>query len=115
MAQAIVYLASAPKSNAVYTAFKAARQLARETGQDAVPEHLRNAPTQLMQDLGYGEGYRYAHDEPNAYASGENYFPQRLAKSRFYYPTEHGFEKRIKAKLEHLAQLDKDSEVKRYE
>ncbi|SQH76602.1 recombination protein [Shewanella benthica] len=115
LAQAIVYLASAPKSNAVYTAFKAARQLARETGQDAVPEHLRNAPTQLMQDLGYGEGYRYAHDEPNAYASGENYFPQRLAQSRFYYPTEHGFEKRIKAKLAHLAQLDKDSEVKRYE
>ncbi|NRB25410.1 replication-associated recombination protein A [Shewanella sp.] len=115
LAQAIVYLASAPKSNAVYTAFKAARQLARETGQEAVPEHLRNAPTQLMQDLGYGDGYRYAHDEPNAYACGENYFPQRLAQSRFYYPTEHGFEKRIKAKLTHLAQLDKDSEVKRYE
>ncbi|BAJ02265.1 replication-associated recombination protein A [Shewanella violacea] len=115
LAQAVVYLASAPKSNAVYTAFKAARQLARETGQDPVPEHLRNAPTQLMQDLGYGEGYRYAHDEPNAYASGENYFPERLAQSRFYYPTEYGFEKRIKAKLEHLSQLDKDSEVKRYE
>jgi len=115
IAQAIVYLASAPKSNSVYTAFKAARQLARETGQEAVPEHLRNAPTQLMQDLGYGEGYRYAHDEPNSYASGECYFPEALAESRFYYPTEHGFEKRIKAKLEHLAQLDRDSEIKRYE
>lgn len=115
LAQAIVYLASAPKSNSVYTAFKAARQLARETGQEAVPEHLRNAPTQLMQDLGYGEGYRYAHDEPNSYASGECYFPEGLAESRFYYPTEHGFEKRIKAKLEHLAQLDRDSEIKRYE
>lgn len=115
IAQAIVYLASAPKSNSVYTAFKAARQLARETGQEAVPEHLRNAPTQLMQDLGYGEGYRYAHDELNSYASGECYFPEVLAESRFYYPTEHGFEKRIKAKLEHLAQLDRDSEIKRYE
>lgn len=115
IAQAIVYLASAPKSNAVYTAFKAARQLARETGQEPVPEHLRNAPTQLMQDLGYGKGYRYAHDEENAYASGECYFPQDLANSRFYYPTEHGFEKRIKTKLEQLAQLDKDSENKRYE
>ncbi|WP_076411647.1 replication-associated recombination protein A [Shewanella sp. UCD-KL12] len=115
IAQAIVYLASAPKSNAVYTAFKAARQLARETGNDAVPEHLRNAPTQLMQDLGYGEGYRYAHDEPNSYASGECYFPERLAGSRFYHPTEHGFEKRIKTKLDQLAQLDKESEMKRYE
>ncbi|GGI75870.1 ATPase AAA [Shewanella hanedai] len=115
IAQAIVYLASAPKSNAVYTAFKAARNLARETGQAAVPEHLRNAPTQLMKDIGYGEGYRYAHDEPNSYASGECYFPESLAGNRFYYPTEHGFEKRIKSKLEQLSQLDNDSEVKRYE
>lgn len=115
IAQAVVYLASAPKSNAVYTAFKAARQLARETGSHAVPNHLRNAPTQLMADIGLGEGYRYAHDEPNGYASGECYFPEALANTRFYYPSEHGFEKRIKTKLETLAEMDRLSEVKRYE
>ncbi|NMH63973.1 AAA family ATPase [Shewanella salipaludis] len=115
IAQAIVYLASAPKSNAVYTAFKAARALARETGQEAVPLHLRNAPTKLMQELGMGEGYRYAHDEPHAYASGENYFPPALQEARFYYPTERGFEKRIRDKLAQLAQWDSDSETKRYD
>ncbi|MCL1060154.1 replication-associated recombination protein A [Shewanella gelidimarina] len=115
IAQAVLYLASAPKSNAVYTAFKAARQLARETGNESVPEHLRNAPTKLMQDIGYGEGYRYAHDEPNAYAEGEVYLPKSIADSRFYYPTERGFEKRIKEKLEHLAILNQQSKVKRYE
>ncbi|QDF75286.1 MULTISPECIES: replication-associated recombination protein A [Shewanella] len=115
IAQAVVYLASAPKSNAVYTAFKAARQLARETGSHAVPNHLRNAPTQLMANIGLGEGYRYAHDEPNGYASGECYFPEALANTRFYYPSEHGFEKRIKTKLETLAEMDRLSEVKRYE
>ncbi|MCE9678486.1 replication-associated recombination protein A [Shewanella sp. AS1] len=115
IAQAIVYLASAPKSNAVYTAFKAARNLARETGQIPVPNHLRNAPTKLMAEMGMGEGYRYAHDEPQSYASGECYFPEELAQQRFYYPTEHGFEKRIKTKLELLAELDRDSEIKRYE
>lgn len=115
IAQAIVYLASAPKSNAVYTAFKAARALAKETGQASVPNHLRNAPTKLMADIGLGEGYRYAHDEDHSYASGECYFPPELAHSRFYYPSEHGFEKRIKTKLESLAQLDQQSETKRYE
>lgn len=115
IAQAIVYLASAPKSNAVYTAFKAARALARETGQESVPHHLRNAPTQLMKDIGMGEGYRYAHDEPNAYASGENYFPESLKTAQFYFPTERGFEKRIKDKLLQLTQLDQVSENKRYD
>ncbi|ABZ76774.1 AAA ATPase central domain protein [Shewanella halifaxensis HAW-EB4] len=115
IAQAVLYLASAPKSNAVYTAFSKARQLARETGHEPVPEHLRNAPTQLMKDIGYGEGYRYAHDEPNAYASGEKYLPESIAEHRFYYPTERGFEKRIKDKLSQLQQLDEHSEVKRYE
>ncbi|MCH1931149.1 replication-associated recombination protein A [Shewanella sp. A25] len=115
IAQAIVYLASAPKSNAVYTAFKAARALARETGQEAVPHHLRNAPTKLMAEMGFGAEYRYAHDEPNAYASGENYFPESLKNARFYYPTERGFEKRIKDKLAQLAQLDEASGTKRYE
>ncbi|BFL83979.1 hypothetical protein LFREDSHE_24290 [Shewanella baltica] len=115
IAQAIVYLASAPKSNAVYTAFKAARELARDTGQVEVPHHLRNAPTQLMKDIGMGAGYRYAHDEANAYASGENYFPESLQTAQFYFPTERGFEKRIKDKLAQLAQLDQASEHKRYE
>lgn len=115
IAQAIVYLASAPKSNAVYTAFKAARALARETAQASVPHHLRNAPTQLMKQMGMGEGYRYAHDEPNAYASGENYFPESLQATQFYFPTERGFEKRIKEKLAQLAQLDQASETKRYD
>lgn len=115
IAQAIVYLASAPKSNAVYTAFKAARALARETGQESVPHHLRNAPTQLMKEIGMGEGYRYAHDEPNAYASGENYFPESLKTAQFYFPTERGFEKRIKDKLVQLTQLDQASENKRYD
>ncbi|BDM64425.1 ATPase AAA [Shewanella sp. NFH-SH190041] len=115
IAQAILYLASAPKSNAVYTAFKAARLLARESGNQPVPNHLRNAPTGLMQNLGYGEGYRYAHDEPNAYAIGENYFPAPLKDSRFYFPTERGFEKRIKDKLAQLAELDMLSGNKRYE
>ena len=115
IAQAIVYLACAPKSNAVYTAFKAARSLARETGNEAVPHHLRNAPTKLMKEIGMGDGYRYAHDEPNAYASGENYFPPALKASQFYYPTERGFEKRIKDKLSQLASLDSQSEQKRYD
>ncbi|MGS0682864.1 replication-associated recombination protein A [Shewanella sp. 125m-7] len=115
IAQAVLYLASAPKSNAVYTAFAQARQLARETGHEPVPEHLRNAPTKLMKDIGYGQGYRYAHDEPNAYASGEKYLPAALAEQRFYYPTERGFEKRIKDKLSQLKLLDEQSKVKRYE
>nr|WP_283107129.1 replication-associated recombination protein A [Shewanella marinintestina] len=115
IAQAVLYLASAPKSNAVYTAFSNARRLARETGHEPVPEHLRNAPTKLMKDIGYGEGYRYAHDEPNAYASGEKYLPESLVGQRFYYPTERGFEKRIKDKLAQLNVLDEQSEVKRYE
>ncbi|WP_283107101.1 replication-associated recombination protein A [Shewanella surugensis] len=115
IAQAVIYLACAPKSNAVYTAFNAARALAKESGHEPVPVHLRNAPTNLMQDLGYGEGYRYAHDEPNAYANGECYLPESLAQSQFYYPTERGFEKRIQDKLTSLAALDKDSQVKRYD
>ncbi|GIU26322.1 replication-associated recombination protein A [Shewanella schlegeliana] len=115
IAQAVLYLASAPKSNAVYTAFARARQLARETGNEPVPKHLCNAPTKLMQEIGNGEGYRYAHDEPNAYASGEKYMPQSLVEQQFYYPTERGFEKRIKDKLTQLRQLDELSMVKRYE
>ena len=115
IAQAVLYLASAPKSNAVYTAFKAARALARETGNAPVPNHLRNAPTKLMSELGMGEGYRYAHDEEGAFAAGENYFPDTLKHSRFYQPTERGFEKRIKDKLQNLEALNQQSGRKRYE
>ncbi|WP_372873048.1 replication-associated recombination protein A [Shewanella sp.] len=115
IAQAVLYLASAPKSNAVYTAFKEARLLARETGNAPVPNHLRNAPTKLMNELGVGEGYRYAHDEEGAFAAGENYFPDTLRHSRFYQPTERGFEKRIKDKLQNLEALNQQSGRKRYE
>ncbi|QIR14693.1 replication-associated recombination protein A [Shewanella aestuarii] len=115
IAQAVLYLASAPKSNAVYTAFKQARDLARQTGHEPVPHHLRNAPTQLMKDIGFGQEYRYAHDEPGAFAAGENYFPESLQHSQFYQPTARGFEKRIKDKLANLHQLDQQSEHKRYD
>ncbi|WP_299003720.1 replication-associated recombination protein A [uncultured Shewanella sp.] len=115
IAQAVIYLACAPKSNAVYTAFSAARALAKTSGHEPVPNHLRNAPTKLMQEQGFGEEYRYAHNEPNAYASGECYFPEALAQSQFYFPTARGFEKRIQDKLASLAELDKHSQVKRYE
>ncbi|QLE85626.1 replication-associated recombination protein A [Shewanella sp. Scap07] len=115
LAQAVIYLASAPKSNAVYSAFKAARAAAKETGHLPVPHHLRNAPTKLMAELGYGEGYRYAHDEANHYAAGENYFPKEIQSSQYYHPTEHGFEKRIRAKLAQLDELDQLSERKRYD
>ncbi|WP_445772640.1 replication-associated recombination protein A [Shewanella sp.] len=115
IAQAVLYLASAPKSNAVYTAFKAARELAKQTGHEPVPNHLRNAPTTLMKEIGFGKEYRYAHNEPGAYAPGENYFPQSLQHSQFYQPTNRGFEKRIQDKLAQLSDLDKQSEVKRYD
>jgi putative ATPase len=115
IAQAVLYLASAPKSNAVYTAFKQARDLAKQTGHEPVPNHLRNAPTQLMKDIGYGQQYRYAHDEPDAFAAGENYFPESLQDAHFYHPTNRGFEKRIQDKLANLAQRDQQSELKRYD
>nr|WP_153663892.1 replication-associated recombination protein A [Shewanella intestini] len=115
IAQAVVYLACAPKSNAVYTAFKQARALAKETGNEPVPHHLRNAPTNLMKDMGFGEEYRYAHDEAGAYAAGECYFPESLQGSRFYHPTARGFEKRIQDKLTQLELLDQQSKVKRYD
>ncbi|MBB1426549.1 MULTISPECIES: replication-associated recombination protein A [Shewanella] len=115
IAQAVLYLASAPKSNAVYSAFGAARELAKQTGHEPVPNHLRNAPTKLMKDIGFGKEYRYAHNEPGAYAAGENYFPESLQHSQFYQPTNRGFEKRIQDKLAQLNQLDQQSEDKRYD
>ena len=101
--QAVVYLACAPKSNAVYAAFKAATNDAREKGSLDVPMHLRNAPTTLMKGLGYGEGYRYAHDEDDAVALGENYFPEDMSPARYYHPVPRGLEIRIKEKLEDIA------------
>ncbi|MBC9250995.1 recombination factor protein RarA [Pseudomonas alcaligenes] len=109
VAQAIVYLACAPKSNAVYMGFKAAMRDAAEHGSLEVPLHLRNAPTKLMKELGYGEEYRYAHDEPEAYAAGEDYFPEQLEPRQYYQPVPRGLELKIREKLERLAELDRHS------
>lgn len=109
VAQAIVYLACAPKSNAVYTAFKAAMRDAAEQGSQEVPLHLRNAPTKLMKQLGYGDEYRYAHDEPDVYAAGEDYFPENLQPRQYYDPVPRGLEQKIRDKLQHLRNLDGNS------
>ncbi|CAA0119639.1 Replication-associated recombination protein A [BD1-7 clade bacterium] len=115
LAQAVVYLASAPKSNAVYKAYNETRSLIQKTGNLEVPNHIRNAPTALMKELDYGKGYRYAHDEPNAFAAGEVYMPEALNGHRTYFPVERGLEKKISEKLEHLRQLNDKSQDKRYE
>ena len=107
LAQAIVYLACAPKSNAVYKAYNAAMSDARQSGSLGVPVHLRNAPTKLMKSLDYGKEYRYAHDEPEGYVAGENYFPDQLIGTRYYQPVDRGLEIKIKEKLRHLQELDK--------
>ena len=113
LAQAIVYLACVPKSNAVYTAYRAARRAVEEGGSEPVPAHLRNAPTALAKAQGHGAGYRYAHDEPGAFAAGERYLPSSLAERRFYEPTERGLEGKIRARLEDLRRLDRESAVQR--
>ncbi|HEX9625766.1 MAG TPA: replication-associated recombination protein A [Acidiferrobacterales bacterium] len=109
IAQAIVYLACAPKSNAVYTALGAAQAEVRATGSLEVPLHLRNAPTELMKELGYGKRYRYAHDEPDGYAAGEQYFPGELGEREYYRPVERGWERKIGEWLAYLRGFDKDS------
>jgi putative ATPase len=109
IAQAVVYLACAAKSNAVYKAWNAAQEDARRSGSLDVPAHLRNAPTRLMRDLGYGKRYRYAHDEPEGYAAGEDYFPQGLGTPNYYLPADRGLEIRIREKLAHLRELDQRS------
>jgi putative ATPase len=106
LAEAVMYLAVAPKSNAVYGAYNAARALIRDDSSRPVPEHLRNAPTRLMKELGYGRDYRYAHDEADAYAAGENYFPEGMPPPRLYEPTERGLEAKIRARLAELRELD---------
>jgi len=104
LAQAVVYLASAPKSNAVYTAFGAAQQAAEEHGSLTPPAHILNAPTSLMRKLGYGSGYEYDHGTEEAF-SGQNYFPDEMERQRFYAPTERGFEQEISKRLAHWARL----------
>ncbi len=106
LAQCVIYLACAAKSNAVYTAYGAARAFIREDGSRPVPLRLRNAPTRLMKKLGYGEGYRYAHDEEGAYAAGERYLPDDMPATKFYAPTERGLEARIREKLAALRERD---------
>ena len=115
IAQAIVYLASAPKSNAVYTGFKQALEDVKSQPSFDVPLHLRNAPTSLMKSLDYGEEYRYAHDEPHAFAAGEVYLPEELKNARYYFPTDRGLEKKISEKLLFLQGLNELSPIKRYE
>ncbi|MFT5572415.1 MAG: putative ATPase [Cryomorphaceae bacterium] len=107
LAQAIIYLAIAAKSNAVYTAYKSAMAVVKQTGSLEVPMQLRNAPTSLMKELDYGKGYRYAHDEENAYAAGENYLPDELVGQSFYQPVERGLEIKIKDKMAYLRALDR--------
>jgi putative ATPase len=107
LAQAVLYLAVAPKSNAVYTAYKTAQAFVTQDGSRPVPVHLRNAPTKLMKELGFGHAYRYAHDEPDAYAAGEHYFPDELPRPpRFYQPTSRGLEGKIGERLAFLQSLD---------
>lgn len=113
LAHAATYLAVAPKSNAVYMAYKAVLKDIQTHGSYEVPLHLRNAPTKLMQQLDYGEGYRYAHDEPEAYAAGENYFPEEMLPRDYYQPVNRGLEIKIIEKLHHLKQLDANSPNKR--
>ena len=106
LAQAVLYLACAPKSNAAYVAYNNARAFVKNDKSRGVPLHLRNAPTKLMKELGYGHAYRYAHDEPEAYAAGEDYFPEEMPRVEFYRPTPRGLEGKIGERLAHLRELD---------
>jgi len=114
IAQAIIYLACAAKSNAVYTAFSAAGADVAGRGSSEVPLHLRNAPTELMKEMEHGADYRYAHDEEGGYSAGENYFPEELKDARYYHPVDRGLEKKIAEKLQYLRERDKNSTIRRY-
>jgi putative ATPase len=114
LAQAVIYLAVAPKSNAVYKAYNQAVALVKVEQDYQVPLHLRNAPTSLMKSLDYGGEYRYAHDEPEGYAAGENYFPEEIAETNLYDPPPRGLENKIRDKLQHLRMLDSKSPLKRW-
>lgn len=108
IAQTVIYLACAAKSNASYVAFNNAMRDAKQSGSLPVPLHLRNAPTKLMKELGYAKNYRYAHDEEHAYAAGETYFPEEIKKRQYYFPADRGLESQIKQKLEFLKKLDEE-------
>jgi putative ATPase len=107
IAQAIVFMACAAKSNAVYTAYKAAAEDAAGLGSLEVPLHLRNAPTRLMKEIGHGKGYRYAHDEPGGYAAGERYFPDEMPDRRYYVPAPRGLEIKIGEALKQRRERDR--------
>ncbi len=113
LAQAVIYLAVAAKSNAGYMAYNQARAFVKQDKSREVPVHLRNAPTKLMKELGYGHAYRYAHDEPNAYAAGETYFPEGMPEMQWYRPTPYGLEKKIGEKMDWLAELDRKAKQKK--
>jgi len=113
LAEALIYLAAAPKSNAAYKAYNQARAFVNEHGSDEVPIHLRNAPTKLMKELGHGKAYRYAHDEPHAYAAGESYLPDGIKEQAWYQPTDRGLETKIKEKLAFLKSLDDESKKRK--
>ena len=106
LAECVIYLAVAAKSNAVYAAYNEAKAFVQEDGTRPVPLHIRNAPTKLMKNLGYGKDYRYAHDEDEAYAAGENYFPEGMERPEWYRPTDRGLEAKIRERIEHLRALD---------
>ena len=107
IAQAVLYVATAPKSNAAYTAFGAAMRTAKEAGSLMPPKHILNAPTKLMKAEGYGHGYAYDHDDRRGF-SGQNYFPDALARQQFYDPPERGFEREIRKRLDYWAKLRKE-------
>ncbi|HET7549240.1 MAG TPA: replication-associated recombination protein A [Usitatibacter sp.] len=109
LAECVIYLAVAAKSNAVYTAYGAARAFVAQDGTRPVPLHIRNAPTKLMKNLGYGKDYRYAHDEDEGYAAGESYLPEGMERPQWYRPTDRGLEAKIREKLERLRELDRKS------
>ena len=113
LAEAVLYLAATAKSNAVYTAYNAARAFVSEDGTRPVPMHIRNAPTRLMKDLGYGKDYRYAHDEDDAFAAGQSYFPEGMPEVRWYQPTERGLEGKIRQKLEDLRRRNAEARQKK--
>jgi putative ATPase len=112
LAEAAIYLACAAKSNAVYVAYNQARDFVKEDESRPVPLHLRNAPTKLMKDLGFGKDYRYAQDEPEAYAAGENYFPENMPAVKWYEPTDRGLEEKIRERLAYLRGLDRERKKK---
>ena len=106
LAQAVIYLAAVPKSNAVYKAFESAKEFVKNEPSHPVPLRLRNAPTQLAKKMDHGDGYRYAHDESDAFAAGERYFPDEIEDEQFYFPTDRGLEGRIAERLSQLKALD---------